>query len=269
MPLKQTGSTSWIGASSGSDNGSRTAVSVLREDPDLAPNLLPELREEAHRLSAARVWHARGPVLETEPREAAESGYGLLLLSGVLCRRIDQHGRTGAELVGPGDLVQPWSSFASWSSLPIECRWSVVMPAELAILDRPFAERVARFPEMAIILNQRSLQRSARLATMLSSLCQPRVEDRLIALFCHLADRFGRRRPGCIHVPLQLTHGLLGELVAARRPSVSKAVTDLREEGVLLRDDDGWLLCEVGDLPFLSDSIPSSADGSSDRPAGS
>lgn len=219
-------------------------VSVLQADPDLAPDLTGERRREAQRRSAARVWHVEGGTLDhgQAASAAAETGFGLLVLDGVLCRHVAQGKRIGAELVGPGDLIRPWERFEDWSSLPVGCRWTVVKPARMAILDLPFSHRVAAFPEVAIGLNHRSLQRTARLATMLSSLCQPRVEDRLTTLFRHLADRFGRRRPDGIQIPLPLTHSLLAELIASSRPTVSKALMALREEGAIVRDDDGWSL---------------------------
>jgi hypothetical protein len=217
-------------------------VSVLRADPDLAPGIAPDRRMEARRRSAARLWRADVPQLEREEALDGETGYGLLVLSGVLCRRVFQEGGIGAELVGPGDLIRPWEQSADWPSAPGDCRWTVVKPADLAVLDRAFARRVAPFPEIAIGLNRRAVCRAARLAIMLGSLGQPRVEDRLTRLFEHLAERFGRMRAGTIHVPLPLTHELLAELVAARRPSVTKALAVLREDEVLVREGEGWLL---------------------------
>ena len=41
---------------------------------------------------------------------------------------------------------------------------------------------------------------------------------------------------------LPLTHSLLGELVAARRPSVTTALTSLAVEGKVERDGRSWLL---------------------------
>jgi hypothetical protein len=236
----------------GSSGGGPLVVSLLRADPDLAPGIAPERRREAQRFSAARVWSGGGPRLEREPTKPGESGFGLLVLSGVLCRRTAQSGHVSAELIGPGDLIRPWESSAGWSSLPVACRWVIVKPAQLAILDRAFAERVAPFPEIAIGLSRRSVRRTARLATALSGLCQPRVESRLTTLFWQLADRFGKTRADCIHVPVPLTHGLLAELVAMRRPSVTKALARLRQEGVLERAEGGWLLRGPGPTAALS-----------------
>jgi CRP-like cAMP-binding protein len=43
-------------------------------------------------------------------------------------------------------------------------------------------------------------------------------------------------------VPVPLTHRLLSELVAARRPSVTSALSRLQERGTIQRDGSGWLV---------------------------
>jgi CRP-like cAMP-binding protein len=71
---------------------------------------------------------------------------------------------------------------------------------------------------------------------------QPRVDQRLHWLFWHLADRWGRTSPEGVRVELPLTHSLLGELVAARRPSVTTALSKLAAEGKVEREGRSWLL---------------------------
>jgi DNA-binding transcriptional ArsR family regulator len=49
--------------------------------------------------------------------------------------------------------------------------------------------------------------------------------------------------PDGLIVPLPLTHQALGRLVGAERPTVSLAITQLKEAGVLdRRDDASWVL---------------------------
>jgi CRP/FNR family cyclic AMP-dependent transcriptional regulator len=70
----------------------------------------------------------------------------------------------------------------------------------------------------------------------------------LKALFWHLAERWGRVSGDGVVVPLALTHRILGQLVGARRPTVSTALSELAERGELVRRSDGsWLL--RGDPP--------------------
>ena len=43
-------------------------------------------------------------------------------------------------------------------------------------------------------------------------------------------------------LPVRLTHAVLADLVAARRPTVTSALSELTRLGVVRFTDDGWLL---------------------------
>ena len=169
-------------------------------------------------------------------------GFGLFLLSGFVVRRVGRAGRFGAELLGPGDLLRPWQSVGAFASRPFDPVWSVVAPAELALLDAAFARRAAPYPTVAVQLVDRAMLRSRHLALALAIVQQPRVDRRLHWLFWHLADRWGRTGPDGVTIEVPLTHSLLGELVAARRPSVTTALSNLAAEGKVERDGGSWLL---------------------------
>jgi CRP-like cAMP-binding protein len=62
-----------------------------------------------------------------------------------------------------------------------------------------------------------------------------------------LAGNWGRVTPEGTVVPIGLTHELIAELIGARRPSVTTAISELRAAGRLERQEDGWLL--VGPPP--------------------
>jgi CRP-like cAMP-binding protein len=127
-------------------------------------------------------------------------------------------------------------------------RWTALAETRLAILDRRFMARAARHPEIATMLLHRLTERSQRLAITQAISQLTRVDRRLLALFWHLAERWGRVSRDGVVVPLALSHRILGQLVGARRPTVSSAISELARRGELLRRDDGsWLL--AGD-PF-------------------
>jgi CRP-like cAMP-binding protein len=70
-----------------------------------------------------------------------------------------------------------------------------------------------------------------------------RVDERLLALFAHLGDRWGRVTPDGIHVPVRLTHELIALLIGAQRPTVTTGLGELRRQGRLVkRPDRTWLL---------------------------
>ena len=69
------------------------------------------------------------------------------------------------------------------------------------------------------------------------------VETRLLVLFWHLAERWGRVTPDGISVRLRLPHELLGQLVGCQRASVTTALRHISDSGLLIRRSDGtWLL---------------------------
>jgi hypothetical protein len=93
------------------------------------------------------------------------------------------------------------------------------------------------------VIVDRLSERAQRLAVTQAISQLNRVDRRLLALFWHLAERWGRVSRDGIAVPLALSHRLIGELVGARRPTVSTALAELAREGKLVRRDDGtWLL---------------------------
>src|SRR6201999_2118055 len=97
-------------------------------------------------------------------------------------------------------------------------------------LDERFVRQLARFPQVAGRLFGRSVLRSRQLAGNMAIVHQARVDVRLHMLLWHLAGRWGRVRSDGVLVPLRLTHAILADLVAARRPTVTSALTELGRE---------------------------------------
>lgn len=217
--------------------------SVLALDGDLCPGLVGSRRGEAERRATAPVYELPPGRLDCEAALAeGERGFGLLALSGLLCRHVGRERRAAAELIGPGDVFRPWDQPGRWASIPADCNWNVLMPSRIAVLDREFAARAGAFPEIAIALHKRALERATRLATLMCLANYRRVETRLLHLFWQLADRFGSVGREEIRIPLLLTHAVIAEMAALRRPSVTSGLAQLDAAGILRRDDQGWRL---------------------------
>jgi CRP/FNR family cyclic AMP-dependent transcriptional regulator len=221
------------------------SVRLLELDPDLGALLPRERRREAEETLAVRVQKLSVGAWDVSRLRTLGAGHvGLLLLDGVLARDVIVADLVSAELLGPGDLVRPWDDpDADGTLLPLDVEWWVLSAARVALLDRSFAMRSARWPEVTAALFGRQSERVLRLATQQAVSQLTRVDRRLLALFWHLAERWGRVGAEGVVVPLALTHRLLGQLVGARRPTVSTALGELAERGDLVRRADGsWLL---------------------------
>jgi hypothetical protein len=217
-----------------------------------APELLQDLRVRAGELAQVRV-----PLLVVErgswrppiPQDGGRRHFGLLLLDGLVLRRLTLNGRTGAELLGSGDLLQPWIRQPPYDTLAAEPGWEVLEPARLGVLDGRFAAQVASLPEVAAALVGRAIERTRTLAFQHVASHATGLRTRLLALFWALADRWGRVTPDGVLVPLRLTHATLAALVGASRPSVSTVLAQLAREGSLERAPHGWLL-NTGSAPL-------------------
>ena len=167
--------------------------------------------------------------------------FAIMVVEGLVLRELLLAGSTATELLGPGDIVDHRPS--EDALLPAEARWSVPEAARVAILDDRLLAILRPWPGVGRILLDRLARRELRLSTHRAIAQLPRVDERLLAFFGHLAERWGRVAAPGIIVPLQLTHETLGRLIGARRPTVSLALKDMAEGGLLERRNDGtWLL---------------------------
>jgi CRP/FNR family transcriptional regulator, cyclic AMP receptor protein len=229
----------WLAAESiGYLGGVAQVCHVLEIDPDLAAGLddrrLQRARQEciaAELVVDEGVWWP-----EESDGEAARGGIGLLIVDGLLIRRVGAEGRYGAELLGPGDLLRPWQHDGE-DTLPFDTSFRVIERLHLAVLDPKAVARMGPYPEVVGALVGRAMQRARHFAVSMAIAHYPRIDRRLLLLLWHLADRWGRVTPEGIRIPLRLTHTLLADLVAARRPSVTTALIQLEHEGHLARDD--------------------------------
>ena len=197
-------------------------------------------------------------------RSPLTRGVGLLVLEGLFVRRVGIDGRFGAELLGEGDLLRPSQGEFDSPMLPLETGWLVPEPARLAVLDEEFVQQLTRYPELAPALVARAMQRSRNLAVNMAIVHQARVDVRLRMLLWHLAGRWGRVRSDATVVPLRLTHTLLADLVAARRPTVTTALSDLARRGLVRSHGDSWML--FGEAPVELLVVDGSAAAAESEP---
>lgn len=227
-----------------------SAFPLLDADPDLAAGLQPpELREALRCLLV--------PVTRLEPGLPEgiqtlvdrDTDAMLLVLEGLLLCELTLAGGPWSELIGPGDVLGSRKLDRQDTFLPVGVTLSVVEPTYIAVLGRRFQLAAARrWPQVTLALLERVEQRTARLAKQTAICRLSAVKSRLLALFLHLADRWGRvGHEHVVIVPLHLLHRTLGRLVGAERSTVTLALKELADAGLVQRRADGaWLL--QGDL---------------------
>jgi CRP/FNR family cyclic AMP-dependent transcriptional regulator len=213
------------------------AARLLEEDPDLGRRLPPDRFRAAKRVLVASVrtlelgwWNHRSDLV------AREAVFGLLVLDGLLARYIVVGNKCSVELVGVGDLLElNQSESIAQANSHHDCRWRVLAPARLAVMDEECIRCAAAVPFVLGELAARALRRSDGLAVLLATAQVRELADRLHIILWHLAERWGRRTAAGVVLTLPLTQELLGGLACARRTSVSAALGTLERRRVLER----------------------------------
>lgn len=215
---------------------------LLDLDDDLAEELEVRMRFSARHAATARLLDADGGDCDLSSWFAVVgTGPGLLLVEGLVAVDTRVADRTITELLGSGDLLQPPEQRED-EMVERATMWRALRPARLALLDAEFAERVRPWPQIIHALFRRAERRATDLDLLRAISCQPRLEVRLVLLLWHLAARWGRVEPAGLRLTLPLTHRLLGQLVAAERPSISHALRRLSEAGIVTGTAGDWHL---------------------------
>jgi CRP/FNR family transcriptional regulator, cyclic AMP receptor protein len=222
----------------------RNVISIVDADPDLAELLDESELERARREALARVQQlSRGAWDVGAAREADVHHRGFLIVDGLLSRDVEVMGRRCVELIGPGDVMRPWSWDEEGSHVRAEVGWQVLEESRLAVLDDGLVVRIVPWPQLGLELFNRGTRRAHHLAVALAIAHHQRVEDRLLLTLWHLAERWGRVHSDGIVLPLPLSHQRLADLVGAHRPTVTTAMGELTRAGVVSRRDGGdWVL---------------------------
>jgi CRP-like cAMP-binding protein len=181
------------------------------------------------------IWEAPD---EFDPRHL-----GFLMLDGLLARDVILAGTTCTELLGPGDIVQPFGTVRDESLVRYHVLWHVLEPVKLAVLDEHFSRSLSAWPQVMRVLLERALKCSLRTSIHAALLQLSPVETRLLILFWFFAERWGRVTSAGVVLRLRLSHQMLGQLVGCQRASVTTALHRIEETGAIVRRRDRtWLL---------------------------
>jgi CRP/FNR family transcriptional regulator, cyclic AMP receptor protein len=219
-------------------------VRVLEHDPELGLGISPDRIAEAREALVAPSRTFAPGVWEVPTAAAPRARLGFLLLDGFVAREVTLAGTTCTELLGEGDILQPSPARRPDDSLlRHRVLWRVLEPARVAVLDDAFTRLLGRWPGVMAALLEREVRRTARMSLHQALLHLTPVETRLLLMFWHLAERWGRVTPAGITLRLRLSHQLLGQLVGCQRASVTTALRHIDESGLVVKRTNGtWLL---------------------------
>ena len=213
----------------------RSGVSLLDVDGALTAAVPAEDRAAAREM--LRVRRISLPTGQWALPDGVDRALALFVVDGLILREQAGPCDGPVALLGPGDLADV-RRLADGSE-----HWRVVRPAVVAVVDARLLLAGRRWPRLFAALMHRLFDMGAEQVAMNSMLALPRVEERMLVLLGHYADRWGVATPAGRVVDLPVTHLILGRLVAARRPTVSLALGALAAEARLSRDEEGrWVL---------------------------
>jgi CRP/FNR family transcriptional regulator, cyclic AMP receptor protein len=222
-------------------------IRLLDAEPGLAVGLATAKHEALSRLVVPAL---RVPAGHWQPPERLDARIGAVVVGGMLLRAGDAFGRADLQLFGPGDILDD-DALAEPAAT-----WRALEPAHVAILGDRFIVAARRWPELISGFARMLLDAQREQHVRAAIYAMPRVEERILALFGHLACRWGRVTPHGITLSLPITHEVLGALIGARRPTVSLALTTLREEQLVTRSSEGPWLLPADCTEWLADGIP-------------
>lgn len=215
-------------------------VRLLEVDPELQAAIPAEDLELALRVGAVPA--TRIAPGRWQPPEGTDGGpFAFIIAGGAMMSTLSIGDRESARILGPGDIFDPQRS--AGGLLTVDIRWEALQPTTIGALDERYLAMARRWPSLMVALQRRLCDEANRTAIVAAIAHLPRVEMRVLALFWHLAERFGRMGAEGVVLPLRLTHAQLGMLVGAQRPTVTIALQTLRDGGDVERRGDGtwWL----------------------------
>jgi CRP-like cAMP-binding protein len=156
--------------------------------------------------------------------------------------RMDLVGYRHLEVLGKGDVLNPWR-LPTDTSLEEQVGVRVMQSGYVALLDRRFALQMTPWPAVSAAIMRRQVVRTRRMMLQACILSCSRVDERLELMLWRLGDQFGAMTREGLLVRLPFTHLQLAEMIAARRSTVTLAVSRLVAQDRLRRPRrNEWLL---------------------------
>ena len=220
---------------------------VLAAEPGSRPracsSVLSVSRLLVSRSPSASIDSRRAPGQLRDAAGAPTRHLGLLVLDGVVGCDVVLEDVISTELVGAGDILRPWSVDGPERMLAADEAWMVLADCRVGH-PRP-ASGSSAGTLSGNLCRARRAPRSPRPTARPNAGDRP-AHPRRSPSPGHLPSprrTLGTHDPRRGLIPLNISHRLLGQLIGARRPTVSTAVSELARQGCIeRRPDGGWIL---------------------------
>lgn len=162
-----------------------------------------------------------------------------LLLDGVILRMVGLRQRTSAALHGSGDILPAGAGEPE----PFAAGARILRPTRLIVLDPRTMMAATSVPALVQRITETIERQSTTLALQAILVQLTSIEERLELVLPELADRWGTVTSDGVVLPSFLSHTVLAALVGVRRPSLTTALAELSDPGLLRRlADRRWLV---------------------------
>jgi CRP/FNR family cyclic AMP-dependent transcriptional regulator len=235
-------------------------IPLIEHDPELFARLDSAALMDA-RKAIVPAWQIEAGHWAPPAVDPSRAPFGLLLIKGFLACETALPEASSIELLGPGDVLRPWVRPAD-TNVAVELKWEALESSVIAALDVRFGSVALRHPAIIATLMDRYVARSMWANQHLAVCHIVGLDKRLETLLWHLAERWGRVGREGVILPVRLSHEFLAKLVGVHRPSVTSAISRLRQQSVVERRPDGsWLLHgpPPAELPGVGESVLSVA----------
>jgi AraC-like DNA-binding protein len=221
-----------------------SAADVLQLDPELGTDIVAAERPLAHRLCRAQLVDVgRGRLGPAQLDGVDEPPVALLIVEGVVGREMRLRDRYLLELLGRGDVLQLPADEAPGAGRQL----TIIDDLQMLVLGESFVRAAGRWPSLLVQVLARLEGQRESLATQALIARLPNAEHRLLLMLEHLIARWGEPASDGVALPWALSHEVLGQLIGARRSTLSLAAKSLEAAGeIRRRADGGWLLTEAG-----------------------
>ena len=216
---------------------------------DIFANLEPRERAEVERLIS--FGHYPPGQLFHSPNEPGEQLF--VLRSGrVRIYKLSPEGRALTLMVlepltifGEMTLVGQWLH-DTFAEAMTECT--------IGVIGRDVLRRILeRYPQVAIAFMELMGQRLRAMENKLADIAFKNVPQRLASVLLNLAGvPSGQARPAVPPSVVRYTHQQLAEMIGSYRETVTKAIGELREAGIIRIDDDAISLTDLDQLQRLA-----------------